>query len=43
MAFEGLAEKLQNIFQKLTRRGKLTDLDIKAAMRKCASLFWKRT
>ncbi len=33
MAFEGLAEKLQNIFQKLTRRGKLTDLDIKAAMR----------
>lgn len=33
MAFEGLAEKLQNVFDKLTRRGKLTEADIKAAMR----------
>ena len=33
MAFEGLAEKLQNVFSKLTRRGKLSESDIKEAMR----------
>lgn len=33
MAFEGLAEKLQHVFDKLTRRGKLSEADIKAAMR----------
>lgn len=33
MAFEGLSEKLQNVFKKLTGRGKLTEADIKAAMR----------
>ena len=33
MAFEGLAEKLQNVFSKLTGRGKLSEADIKAAMR----------
>ncbi|MBE5791974.1 MAG: signal recognition particle protein [Clostridiales bacterium] len=33
MAFEGLSEKLQNAFKKLSSRGKLTDSDVKAAMR----------
>ncbi len=33
MAFEGIAEKLQGIFSKLTSRGKLSEADIKAAMR----------
>ncbi len=33
MAFEGLSEKLQNIFKKLSGRGKLSASDIKAAMR----------
>ncbi len=33
MAFEGIAEKLQNVFKKLTSRGKLSETDIKAAMR----------
>ena len=33
MAFDGLSEKLQTIFKKLTGRGKLTEADIKAAMR----------
>lgn len=33
MAFDGLAGKLQNVFDKLTKRGKLTPADIKAAMR----------
>lgn len=33
MAFEGLSEKLQNVFKKLTGRGKLNENDIKEAMR----------
>lgn len=33
MAFEGLSDKLQNIFKKLSGRGKLSAADIKAAMR----------
>ncbi|MBD5560876.1 MAG: signal recognition particle protein [Clostridia bacterium] len=33
MAFEGIAEKLQNVFGKLTSRGKLSKADVKAAMR----------
>ena len=33
MAFEGLAEKLQNNFKKLRGKGKLTEKDIKEAMR----------
>lgn len=33
MIFEGLAEKLQNTFSKLKGKGKLTELDVKEAMR----------
>ncbi len=33
MAFEGLSEKLNNVFKKLKSRGKLTEPDIKEAMR----------
>ncbi|MCQ2381840.1 MAG: signal recognition particle protein [Clostridia bacterium] len=33
MAFTSLSEKFKHIFAKLTRSGKLTDLEIKAAMR----------
>lgn len=33
MAFEGLSEKLQNAFKKLTGKGKLTEQNIKEAMR----------
>jgi len=33
MAFSGLSEKLKHIFSKLTRSGKLTELEIKNAMR----------
>ena len=33
MAFSGLSEKLKHIFSKLTRSGKLTELEIKSAMR----------
>lgn len=33
MAFEGLSEKLNNVFKKLRSRGKLNEADIKEAMR----------
>ena len=33
MAFENISEKLQNIFKKLTSRGKLSEKDIRDAMR----------
>jgi signal recognition particle subunit SRP54 len=33
MAFEGIAEKLQSVFRKLTARGKLSEADIEIAMR----------
>ncbi len=33
MAFEGLADKLQHIFSKITNRGKLTELEVKAALK----------
>lgn len=33
MAFEGLNQKLSEIFKKITSRGKLTEADVKAAMR----------
>ncbi len=33
MAFESLADKLQNTFKKLTDKGLLTDADVKSAMR----------
>ena len=33
MAFEGLADKLGNAFKKLKNKGKLTESDVKEAMR----------
>ena len=33
MAFEGLSEKLQDVFKKLRNKGKITEEDVKAAMR----------
>lgn len=33
MAFEGLSQKLNNVFKKLKSRGKLTESDVKEAMR----------
>ena len=33
MAFEGISEKLQNIFKKLTGRGRLSEKDVRDAMR----------
>jgi len=33
MAFEGLADKLQSVFKKLTGKGKLSEKDVKDAMR----------
>ena len=33
MAFEGLSDKLSGVFKKLKSRGKLSEADVKAAMR----------
>ena len=33
MAFEGLSDKLSNAFKKLKNKGKLTESDVKEAMR----------
>lgn len=33
MAFEGLTEKISNTFKKLRSRGRLTEADVKEAMR----------
>ncbi len=33
MAFEGLAERLQHVFSKITNRGKLTELEVRAALK----------
>lgn len=33
MAFESLSEKLQNTFKKLRGKGKVSEKDLKAAMR----------
>ena len=33
MAFEGLSSKLQNVFKKLSGKGKLSEKDVKEAMR----------
>ena len=33
MAFEGLSDKLGNVFKKLRSHGKLTEADVKEAMR----------
>ena len=33
MAFEGLSDKLQSTFKKLSSKGRLTEADVKAAMR----------
>ena len=33
MAFESLSDKLQNVFKNLRSKGRLTEADVKAAMR----------
>ena len=33
MAFESLSEKLQNVFKKLRSKGKLTEADVKTALK----------
>ena len=40
MAFEGLADKLGNAFKKLKSKGKLTESDVKEAMREVRSVSY---
>lgn len=39
MAFDSLSEKLQNVFKNLRSKGRLTEDDVKAALRKLRWLF----
>ena len=43
MAFEGLSEKLQKVFKGLKSRGKLSEADVKEAMREVRMHFLKQT
>ncbi len=41
MAFESLSEKLQGVFKNLRSKGRLTEDDVKAAMREVKELYLK--
>ena len=53
MAFDSLSEKLQNVFKNLRSKGRLTEDDVKAALKevkmalleaaKCVWRFWRPT
>ena len=43
MAFESLTDRLAGVFKKLRGHGKLTEADIKAAMREVRMPCWKPT
>ena len=40
MAFESLTEKLQNVFKNLRSKGRLTEADVKVALKEVN--FWKQ-
>ena len=40
MAFEGLADKLANSFKRLKSKGKLTEADVREAMREVRLAFY---
>ena len=42
MAFESLADKLQNVFKNLTGKGRLSESDVKAGLKEVKMAFWKR-
>ena len=43
MAFESLADKLQNVFKNLTGKGRLSESDVKAGLKRSQDgPFWKR-
>ena len=43
MAFESLTDKLQNVFKNLRKKGRLTEADVKAALKEVKWRFWKQT
>ncbi len=42
MAFESLSDKLQNVFKNLRGKGRLSEADVKTALKKLRWLFWKQ-
>ena len=43
MAFESLTEKLSAAFKRLRGKGRLTEADIREAMREIRMAFWRLT
>ena len=43
MAFESLSEKLQNVFKNLRGKGRLTEADVKAALKEVKIALLERT
>ena len=43
MAFEGLTEKLSNVFKKLRGKGRLSEADVKEAMKEIRKPFLMET
>ena len=43
MAFDSLTEKLQNVFKNLRSKGRLTEADVKEAMKRSNGHFSLRT
>ena len=41
MAFDSLSEKLQNVFKGLRSKGRLTEADVKTALKEVKMLCWK--
>ena len=43
MAFENLSEKLQNVFKSLKSKGRLTEADVKAALKEIHAdlILWR--
>ena len=40
MAFDSLSEKLQNVFKNLRGKGRLTEADVKAAVKEVKRELW---
>ena len=42
MAFDSLTDKLQNVFKKLRSKGRLTEEDVKTALKEVKMACWKQ-
>ena len=42
MAFESLTDKLQNVFKNLRSKGRLTEEDVKSALKEVKMRYWRQ-